>query len=122
MKKQIEVFDQPNDAVHPGRFDEACPGVDRRAAQMLNFISPAVSGTGCGPLQLRVVPDVSGNAVIVQAGQQAWRISDRLVNVLDQSESSAVNQVVIRVKNGYADSIAQIIGRARDRCPPEPAA
>ena len=114
VKKQIDMLDQPNGTQFgPKKISLQRAPASVVATQITSFFSNRYTQEQLATLQLRVQPDVHGNAIIVQAGPADMADIESLVRVLDSSESTAINQLkIIRIKNGSSDQIAQVIGRA----------
>jgi general secretion pathway protein D len=114
VKAQIEQLDQPNGKqLAPKKISLKRAAASIVAQQITNFFNNRYTQEQLQTLQLRVQPDVSGNSVIVQAGPADMADIESLIAVLDSSESTAINQLkVIRIKNGLADQIAQVVGRS----------
>jgi general secretion pathway protein D len=114
VKAQIDQLDQPNGKqLAPKKISLKRAAASIVAQQITSFFNNRYTQEQLQTLQLRVQPDVSGNAVIVQAGPADLADIESLIAVLDSSESTAINQLkVIRIKNGLADQIAQVVGRS----------
>jgi general secretion pathway protein D len=114
VKGQIAMLDQPNgNQFGPKKISLQRAPASVVATQITSFFSNRYTQEQLATLQLRVQPDVHGNAIIVQAGPADMADIESLVRVLDSSESAAINQLkIIRIKNGSSDQIATVIGRA----------
>jgi type II secretion system protein D len=114
IKAQIDTFDKPNGAqLQPKRISLKRAPASVVSNQITSFFSQRYTQEQIATLQLRVTPDVSGNALFIQASPADLADIEALIAMLDSSESTAINQLkVIKIKNGDAGQISQVIGRS----------
>jgi type II secretion system protein D len=112
--REIRRIDRPNaDAVFPRAFRLKKASAQIVALQLQQFWNARFPGDPITQNQFRVTFDIPTNTVYVQGPRADLEDIERLIQDLDTSESQAIQEVrVIRIRNGIAAEIAQVLSNA----------
>ena len=112
--REIRRIDRPNaEAVFPRAFRLKKASAQIVALQLQQFWNARFPGDPITQNQFRVTFDIPTNTVYVQGPRADLEDIERLINDLDTSESQAIQEVrVIRIRNGIAAEIAQVLSNA----------
>jgi type II secretion system protein D len=112
--REIRRIDRPNaEAVFPKAFRLKKASAQIVAVQLQQFWNARFPGDPITQNQFRVTFDIPTNTVYVQGPRADLEDIERLIQDLDTSESQAIQEVrVIRIRNGIASEIAQVISNA----------
>ncbi|MCS7269548.1 MAG: hypothetical protein NZ703_00555 [Gemmataceae bacterium] len=112
--REIRRIDRPNaEAVFPRAFRLKKASAQIVALQLQQFWNARFPGDPITQNQFRVTFDIPTNTVYVQGPRADLEDIERLIHDLDTSESQAIQEVrVIRIRNGIASEIAQVISNA----------
>jgi type II secretion system protein D len=112
IKKEIKRFDQPNvvNSMGAKSFKLKRASATNVATQLTTYFGQRFAGETATQNQIRFIPDTLSNQILVQAGKNDMEEIARVIELLDTSTSSAINDVkIIRLKNATAEDLSSLL-------------